>query len=250
MSKLSNKKALITGGTTGIGLGFARALLEQGAEVLLTGTDESRLESARRELGPRAHVVRSDITKLSEVRALAELTKQKLGALDAVFLNTGFCKLTPFHEVTEADYDRTFAVNTKGAFFTAQQLAPLVREGGAFVFTTSIADQMGYAGMSVYSGAKAALRSFSQVLAAELLPRNIRSNCLSPGFVKTPTMGLNGATAAELESFLEEGNKLTPMGRMATIEEAARAALFLAFDATFTTGTEFVIDGGMTQVVR
>jgi NAD(P)-dependent dehydrogenase (short-subunit alcohol dehydrogenase family) len=249
MARLSEKRAVITGASSGMGLGIARALLEQGAEVVLTGTDEGRLQDAVRGLGPRAHAVRSDVASLADIARLRSLIQERFGALDAVFLNAGFCKLRPFHEVSEAEFDQTFAVNTKGAFFTSQQLAPLVRDGGAFVFTTSVANVVGYPGMSAYSGAKAAVRSLAQVLAAELLPRRIRVNCLSPGFVKTPTMGLSGASRAELDGFEAEGSRLTPMGRMSSVDEVARAALFLAFDATFTTGTELLIDGGLTELV-
>ena len=136
-----------------------------------------------------------------------------------------------------------------GAYFTAQRLAPLVKEGGSFVFTTSIAHVTGVPGMSVYAGSKAALRSFAQGLAAELLPRNIRVNAVSPGFIKTPTMGVDGASPEQLAAFEKEGTDTTPMGRIGRPEEVARAVLFLAFDATFTTGAELPVDGGLTQVV-
>jgi NAD(P)-dependent dehydrogenase (short-subunit alcohol dehydrogenase family) len=122
-----------------------------------------------------------------------------------------------------------------------------VRDGGAFVFITSIGAELGYPGMSVYSGSKAALRSFAQGFAAELVARNIRVNALSPGFVKTPTMGIE-ASEAERAAFVTEGEKLTPLGRIGSLDEVARAALFLAFEATFTTGAELLLDGGLTQM--
>src|SRR5690606_25875380 len=140
-------------------------------------------------------------------------------------------------------------VNTRGLFFAVQRLAPLVREGGAFVFTTSVADAVGSPGMSVYSGAKAAVLAFARAFAAELLPRRIRVNCVSPGFVKTPTMGVYGAKPEEIEAFAREGDAVTPMKRIASVEEIARAVLFLGFEATFTTGAELVVDGGLTTVV-
>jgi NAD(P)-dependent dehydrogenase (short-subunit alcohol dehydrogenase family) len=163
-----------------------------------------------------------------------------------VLVNAGYSKLEPFDRVTEASYDRQFAVNAKGAFFTVQRLGPLVRDGGAFVFTTSVANKTGNPGMSVYSGAKAALWSFAQTFAAELLPRGIRVNAVSPGFIKTPTMGVD-ASDEERATFEQAGNALTPMGRNGSPEEVARAALFLAFDATFTTGVELPVDGGIAQ---
>ncbi|UUZ90092.1 SDR family oxidoreductase [Paenibacillus sp. P25] len=234
-------------GTIGMGLAIAKASLEEGAEVLLTGRNEKNLEAVRLELGERAHIVRSDTTNMADIAALGETVKEKLGQVDAVFINAGYSQLEPFDRVTEASYDKQFDINTKGAFFTAQRLAPLVREGGAFVFTTSVADVMGYPGMGVYSGAKAALRSFAQVLASELLPKGIRVNAVSPGFIKTPTMGVASATQEELAAFEQEGNAVTPMGRIGRPEEVAKAALFLAFDATFTTGVEPPVDGGLAQ---
>jgi NAD(P)-dependent dehydrogenase (short-subunit alcohol dehydrogenase family) len=249
MGKYSSKKALVTGGTTGIGFGTARALIAEGAEVLLTGRKPETLEAVRRELGPRAHVLRSDSSSLSDIDSLGAHVERTLGALDLVLINAGYCKIEPFSEVTEVVYDQTFALNTKGVFFTVKRLAPLVRDGGAFVFTTSVADAVGYPGMSVYSGTKAAILAFARVFAAELMPRQIRVNAISPGFVKTPTMGIEGASPAELAAFEREGDLLTPMKRIGTTEEVARAVMFLGFEATFTTGTELVLDGGLTTLV-
>ncbi|WP_163868875.1 SDR family oxidoreductase [Myxococcus eversor] len=248
MGRYSGKKAVVTGGTAGIGLATVKALLTEGAEVLLTGRNEQGLDAARKELGPRAHVVRSDTANLRDIDALAALVKEKLGAVDFVLINAGYAKLRPFDQVSEAEYDETFAINTKGAFFAAQRLAPHVREGGAFVFTTSVADESGYPGMSAYAGSKAAVRSFVRVLASELLPRGVRVNALSPGFTRTPTLGVHGATPEEVAAFEKEGAEITPMKRIGSAEEVARAALFLGFEATFTTGAELPVDGGLSQL--
>ena len=137
MDKYARKKAVVTGGTHGMGLAAVKALLDGGAEVLLTGRNEQNLEAARRELGPRAHVVRSDTASMADINALGALVEEKLGRIDFVFINAGISELEPFDQVTEASYDRQFDVNTKGAFFTAQRLAPLLRNGGSIVFTTS-----------------------------------------------------------------------------------------------------------------
>lgn len=248
MARYADKKAVVTGGTIGMGLAIARALVDEGAEVLLTGRDQTKLEIAQRELGRRAHAVRSDAGSLTDIAALAAQVRDRLGRVDALFINAGHCTMAMLEQVTEMDYDRTFAINTKGPYFTVQQLAPLLNDGGALVFTTSVADEVGYPGMSVYAGTKAALRSFAQGFAAELLGRRIRANSLSPGFVKTPTMGLSGASDEERAAFEVEGAVSTPMKRIASADEVARAALFLAFEATFTTGTELVIDGGLTTI--
>ena len=137
MDKYARKKAVVTGGTHGMGLAAVKALLDGGAEVLLTGRNEQNLDAARRELGPRAHVVRSDTASMADINALGALVEEKLGQIDFVFINAGISELEPFDQVTEASYDRQFDINTKGAFFTAQRLAPLVRYGGSIVFTTS-----------------------------------------------------------------------------------------------------------------
>jgi len=167
MSAPRGKKAVIVGGTHGIGMAAARALLDEGAAgVLLTGRGERNVEAARRELAgrPAAHVVRSDAASLVDIDALGARVESDFGNFDLLFFNAGLAVLEPFGRVTEDAYDRSFPVNTKGAFFTAQRLAPLVRDGGAIVFTTSAADETGTPGMSVYSAAKAAVRSFVRVL--------------------------------------------------------------------------------------
>jgi NAD(P)-dependent dehydrogenase (short-subunit alcohol dehydrogenase family) len=230
-----------------MGLAVARALIEGGAEVLITGLSEQNLAGARRQLGSRAHVVGSDITSMADITVLGAEVGQKLGEIDVLHVNAGVSELEPFDRVTEASWDRQFEVNTRGAFFTVQRLIPLIRNGGAIVFTSSIADESGTSGMAVYSASKAALRSLAKVLAAELLPRGIRVNVVSPGFIDTPTMGVAGASAAERAAFMKIGDDVTPMKRHGTPDEVARAVLFLAFDATFTTGVRLAVDGGLGQ---
>jgi NAD(P)-dependent dehydrogenase (short-subunit alcohol dehydrogenase family) len=248
VTKYAGKKAVISGGTHGMGLAVAQALLAEGAEVVVTGRDENNLAAARDTLPAGAHVIGCDVTDTAALDALATEVQELLGEVDFLFVNAGYAKLEPFELVTEEVYDRIFAVNTKGAYFTVQRLAPLLREGGAVVFTTSIAHESGTPGMSAYAGAKAAVRSFAQVLAAELLPRGIRVNTVSPGFIKTPTMGVE-ASAEERAVFEKIGDDVTPMKRHGSVEEIARAVLFLAFEATFTTGTEITVDGGLTKVL-
>lgn len=243
----TGKRAVITGGTTGMGRAIAQALVERNAEVLVTARNEKNLEHAREALGPRAYVLRADAASLRDIDALRDEVVRRFGQVDAVFLNAGYAKLLPQDQIDEAEYDRHFAINTRGPFFTVQRLAPLVKRGGSFVLTTSLANESGYPGMTVYAGAKAALRSFAQGFAAELLGQGIRVNALSPGFIKTETMGIEGSERDRAE-LLAEGDKATPMGRNGTPEEVARAALYLAFEATFTTGLELKVDGGYGHI--
>ncbi|WP_444960082.1 SDR family oxidoreductase [Nocardiopsis sp. M1B1] len=245
MGNYAGKRAVVIGGTHGMGMGVAEALLAGGARVLLTGRSEKNLEEARGRLGPEAHAVRADVADLADTDALAEAVRAALGGIDLLHVNVGTAELGPFGEVTEETYDRLFAVNTKGAFFTVQRLAPLVADGGAIVFTTSVTNMTGTPGMSVYTGAKAAVLGFSRVLASELLPRGIRVNTVAPGFTDTPTMGITGLGGADREEFMRVGDAATPMGRHGTVDEVARAVLFLGFEATFTSGAEIPVDGGL-----
>jgi NAD(P)-dependent dehydrogenase (short-subunit alcohol dehydrogenase family) len=247
MGTYTGKKVVVTGGTHGMGLAIVKALLEGGAEVLLTGRNEQNLEAARRALGPQVHVVRSDTARLDDIDALGALVAEKLGQIDCVFINAGVSELAPLEQVTEASYDRQFDVNTKGAFFTVQRLVPLIREGGSIVFTT-VTNGPANPNLSVYSGSKAALRAFAHVFAAELVSRGIRVNTVGPGFIDTPTMGVAGLSDEERVALKKLGDDLTPMKRHGSADEVARAALFLAFDATFTTGVELPVDGGLAQI--
>jgi NAD(P)-dependent dehydrogenase (short-subunit alcohol dehydrogenase family) len=247
-TRYTGKKAVVTGGTHGMGLATVKALLDGGVEVLLTGRNEQNLAAASREVGARgAYVVRSDTANLADIQALGVLVQEKLGQIDAVFINAGISELAPFEKVTEASYDRQFGVNTKGAFFTAQRLAPLVRDGGAIVFTT-VANGPASPNLSVYSGSKAAVRAFAQVFAAELVSRRIRVTAVGPGFIDTPTMGVAGLSDEERAALKKLGDEITPMRRHGSPEEVARAALFLAFEATFTTGIELAVDGGLQEI--
>jgi NAD(P)-dependent dehydrogenase (short-subunit alcohol dehydrogenase family) len=245
MSRFTGKKAVISGGTHGMGFAIAKMLLDGGAEVLITGQNERNIDSARNAL-PRAHVVRTDTANMSAIYELASIVRDKLGEIDFLFVNAGVSVLGPFDTVTEAHYDHMFNINTKGAFFTTQRLAPLIRTGGAIVFTT-LADGPATANLSVYAGSKAALRAFAQVFAAELVTKGIRVNAVGPGFIDTPTLGVAGLTSEERAVMAKLGDQVTPMKRHGTADEVARAAVFLAMDATFTTGIELAVDGGLQQ---
>lgn len=245
--KYAGKKAVVTGGTHGIGLAVVKMLLAEGATVLLTGRNPANVEKAAQTLGSQAHAVVSDAASIADIQKLGQTVKVQLGTIDLLYVNVGTSSLTPFDSVTPEIYDEMFAINTRGSFFTVQQLASLINPGGSVVFTTSVANGSGIPGMSVYAGTKAALYSFTKSFAAELLPQNIRVNAVSPGFTDTPTMGVTDATEAERAAFREVGDAITPMKRHGSPEEVAKAVLFMAFDATFTTGEEILVDGGIGQ---
>jgi len=244
---LAGKKAVITGGTIGMGRAIVRAFTDRGAEVIYTGRSDQRLADAQAALDtPLAHPVRSDATDTLAIAALGDQVADRFGPIDYLFVNQGIAEFQTLEEVTEESWDRIFNVNAKGAFFTAQRLAPLVSEGGSIIFTTVSNDRI-FPGLSAYSGAKEAVAAFAKVLAAELLPRKIRVNAIAPGFILTPTMGVAELTDEQRAEFIEQGNASTPMGRGGTMEEIAAAALYLAVEATFTTGVELPVDGGFSQ---
>ncbi len=247
MSKYAGRKVVITGGTSGIGLATARLLVFEGARVLLTGRTKDTLEAARKEFDGNAIVVQSDAASLGDIETLAKLVKSDFEPIDALFVNAGQTRFAPFEETTEGGYDELFAVNAKGPYFTVQKLAPLIREGGGVVFTTSVVNVMGYPMVSVYAATKAALRSMTRSLARELLPRGIRVNAVSPGPIETSILGKVMPKDA-VEKTYEQMREANPMKRVGNAEEIARAVVFLAFEATYTTGAELAVDGGGSQL--
>ena len=248
MERYEAKRAVIIGGTSGMGLATAKMLLDGGARVLVTGRSEAGLESARKELARDAIVVSSDARSLTDIDALASRVKDEFDTFDLLFVNAGFSIPTPFGSVTEVVYDEMFILNAKGPFFAVQKLAPLINRGGSVVFTTSVANVKGLPGQATYGAAKAALRSFARVLAAELLPRDIRVNAVTPGPIDTPILDKVFPDKNVVAQVREKTIGMIPMKRFGTSDEIAKAVLFLAFDATFTTGTELPVDGGWSQL--
>ncbi len=247
MERYQGKKVVIIGGTSGMGLATAKMLLDGGARVLVTGRSQAGLESAQKELGEGAVVLSSDARSLKDIDALASQVKAEFDTFDLLFVNAGFSIREPLESITEAVYDEMFNLNAKGPLFAVQKLAPLINRGGAVVLTTSIANVKGMPGNAAYGAAKAALRSFARTLAAELLPREIRVNAVTPGPIDTPIIGkaFPGDQAAQIR---EKMIGMSPMKRFGTSDEIAKAVLFLAFDATYTTGAEIPVDGGWSQL--
>jgi NAD(P)-dependent dehydrogenase (short-subunit alcohol dehydrogenase family) len=245
--KFGGKVAVIIGGTSGMGLATAKMLLDGGARVLVTGRSQAGLDSAQKELGKDALVVSSDARSLTDIDALASRVKAEFGTFDLLSVSAGFSIRAPLESITEAVYDEMFNLNAKGPLFAVQKLAPLINRGGSVVFTTSVANVKGMPGNAAYGAAKAAVRSFARTLAAELLPREIRVNAVTPGPIDTPILGkaFPGEAAAQIREMMIG---MVPMKRWGTSDEIAKAVLFLAFDATFTTGVELPVDGGWSQL--
>ena len=248
MKQYEAKRVVIIGGTSGIGLATAKMLLNGGARVLVTGRSQAGLDSAQKQLGTGAIVVSSDARSLTDIDALASRVKTEFDTFDLLFVNAGFSIPTPLESVTEAIYDEMFNLNAKGPFFAVQKLAPMISRGGSVVLTTSIANVKGMPGQAIYGAAKAALRSFGRVLAAELLPREIRVNAVSPGPTDTGIIEKAFPDKDAAAQIKGHASGMVPMKRFGTSDEIAKAVLFLAFDATFTTGAELPVDGGWSQL--
>lgn len=247
MAKLENKVALISGGTTGIGAETARLFKAEGATVIVTGSSPASVERARAEL-PGIEVVVSDAGDPAAAKALVDQVKAKHGRIDVLFVNAGVAQFLPLADFDEAAYDRLFDVNVKGAFFLTKHAAPVIPKGGSIIFTASVAGASGgLPGASVYGATKAAVRSFGRTLANELVTAGIRVNTISPGPIETPIID-KGLTPEQAKNFRESTGERIPMARIGTADEVARAALYLAADATFTTGAELFVDGGFIDL--
>lgn len=247
MDTLKNKVAVITGGASGIGLASAKLFVEQGANVIITGRRPDAVKLAVAEIGPQAFGVVGDVADPGHHEAVADAVRARFGGLDVYMANAGINTITPSPLVSEAEYDAQFAVNTRGVFFGVQKIEPLLRDGGAIILTGSIAAGKALDGHAAYAGSKAALGAFARVWAVELRERRIRVNLLSPGPTDTAILEKLGVPPEQRPAFEAGMAARIPLGRMARPDETAKAALFLASDASsFITGIDLKVDGGMT----
>ena len=242
MTKLQGKTALITGGTTGIGLATAKLFVREGAYVFITGRRKKELEEAVKAIGRNVTGVRGDVAKLADLDRLYEIVKAK-GRIDIVFANAGVAEFAPLASISEEHFDKLFNINVRGTLFTVQKALPLLNDGGSIILTGSVAGVKGTPAFGVYGATKAAIRNFVRAWTVDLKDRHIRSNVLSPGPTETPIIDeLPPDALTRIVSTI-------PMGRMGEPEEIAKAALFLASDdSSFVTGIELFVDGGRAQI--
>ena len=248
MGKLDAKIALISGGTSGIGAAAAKLFQSEGATVIVTGSSDRSAEAARKAL-PGVEVIVSDASDVAATKRLVDRVAAAHGHIDVLFVNAGVARFAPLEQVDEDFFDTQFDVNVKGAFFLVKHAAPAIPEGGAIILTASVAGASGgLGGGAVYGATKAAVRSLGRTLASELAARKIRVNTVSPGPILTPILDKGGFTPQQKQGFIEGAKARIPLGRTGEPEEVARAALYLAADATYTTGAELFVDGGLIDL--
>ena len=247
--KLSGKIALVTGGTSGIGLATAKRFASEGAYVFIAGRRQSELDAAATELGGNATAVRGDVADLADLDRLFDTIKREKGRLDVLFANAGGGGMAPLGQITEEHFDKTFNTNVRGLLFTVQKALPLMPPGSSIILNASIASIKGTPALSVYSATKAAVRSFARSWTLDLKESKIRVNAVSPGTVPTPAYYLMGLTNEQVQAFVDSQVTTIPLGRVGTTDEIAKAVVFLASDdSSFVNGIELFVDGGMAQV--
>ncbi|MFY9868554.1 MAG: glucose 1-dehydrogenase [Candidatus Nitrosopolaris sp.] len=246
--RLDGKIAVITGGSSGIGLATAQRFVQEGAYAFIFGRGQSEIDAAVRRIGKNVIGVQGDVSNLADLDRLYDMVKQQKGRIDVLYANAGILEFAPLGSITESDFDKSFDINVKGLLFTVQKALPLFQDGGSIILTASVNASTGFEATSVYSATKAAVRSFARCWTVDLKHRKIRVNAISPGPIDTPMT----RSMVQGESGEQLKNKLLstmPLGRMGNPDEIAKAVLFLASDdSSFITGIELFVDGGQAQI--
>lgn len=249
-TKHAGKVALVTGGSTGIGLATAKRLAREGATVFITGRRQAELDTAISEIGHGARAIRGDISSAADLKRVVDAVSAEHQTIDILFANAGGGEFSPLGQITEAQFDKYFDINVKGTLLTVQSALPFMRAGSAIVITGSITSVQGVPAFGVYAATKAALRSFARTWASDLKGRDIRVNVVAPGVVVTPAYKTELKLSDEqIEAYCKEVAETTPLGRVGSTDEIAKAVSFLASDdASYITGIELFVDGGRVQV--
>jgi NAD(P)-dependent dehydrogenase (short-subunit alcohol dehydrogenase family) len=247
--KFEGKVAVVTGGTSGIGLATAKRFVSEGAYVFITGRRQSELDAAVKEIGRNVTGVQGDVSKLADLDKLYAAVKQQKGFLDIVFANAGSGEFAPLGSITEEHFDKQFNSNVKGLLFTVQKALPLLRDGGSIILNASIVSIKGNGSLSVYSATKAAVRSFARTWSMDLKDRKIRVNAVSPGVIPTPGYAALGMTEQQVDQWVQSSTGKIPSGRPGSTDEIAKAVSFLASDdSSYVNGIELFVDGGLAQI--
>ncbi len=250
--QVKDKIALVTGGNSGIGLGTARRLVEEGAFVYITGRRQDALDRAVAAIGGDIRAVQADVTKKADMLRVAETIRAEKGRLDIVFANAGGGGFIAIEDITEEDFDRNFNVDVKGVLFTVQAALPLMGKGGSIVLNTSITTDMGLPSFSIYAACKSAVRSFTRSWANELRGRGIRVNAVAPGVVPTEGYGKDmGWSEDYVQAYIDRVTQEIPANRVGRVEDIGNAVIYLSSEAgSFVNGIELTVDGGMTQIYQ
>jgi NAD(P)-dependent dehydrogenase (short-subunit alcohol dehydrogenase family) len=244
--RLEGKVALITGGNSGIGLATARLFVAEGAKVTITGRNQETLDEAQRELGSEALVIKADVADVPAMEKVIAATVKKFGHLEIVFANAGTASYTPIGTTSLDSFEEVLRVNVTSTFFIVQSALPYLKPGASIIFNSSVQSVNGRPCLSAYAASKAAVRTMARVMAAELSPRGIRINVVSPGSVDTPIWNV-AADAAEKDDLYKRMERAIPLGRVGDPTEVANAVLFLASsESSFIQASEIVVDGGAT----
>lgn len=249
MGRLTGKTALITGGTTGIGLATAKLFLQEGARVAIIGQNTDRVAAAGKELGAGAIALRADVASSSDMADVAARLQREFGKLDVVFANAGIARPMPFSDVDDNNIDSQININFKGVIYTIQSMLPLLNNPSSIVLTATTMIEKGVAGMSVYAATKAAVRSLARTLSAEFAPRGVRVNVISPGLIETPIYGKLGLPAELVQEWATQLMAKVPASRFGQADEVAKAVLFMASDdSAYMMGENVLFDGGMATL--
>jgi NAD(P)-dependent dehydrogenase (short-subunit alcohol dehydrogenase family) len=247
--RLEGKTAVITGGSTGIGLATAQRFVQEGVHVFITGRRQNELDKAVKQIGKNVTGVQGDVSNLADLDRLYTAVKEQKGHIDILFANAGVGQRAPLGTITEAQFDEIFDINVKGLLFTVQKALPLFHDGGSIILNASIGASKGVGATSVYSATKAAIRSFARTWTVDLQHRKIRINAVSPGPIDTPAFNSLAQTEEEIRQIKVNLVAAVPMGRMGSPDEIAKAVSFLASDdSSYITGIELFVDGGMAQI--
>ena len=241
---------MITGGSSGIGLATAKRFVTEGAHVFITGRRQANLDAAVKEIGEKSvAAVQADSSRLADLDRLYAIIQEQKGRLDVVFANAGGGSLAPLGQISEEQFDQTFATNVKGVVFTVQKALPLMGKGGTIILNASTTSIKGTPAFSIYSATKAAVRNLARSWALDLKGRGIRINVISPGVVPTAGYDGLGLTKEQVQGFVDAQVATIPLGRVGTTDEIAKAVVFLASDdSSFVNAVELFVDGGMTQI--